>query len=83
MDKTISNIQNLALSIFDRDDYIDFMSYVKSGEYNLARLFLDTQYVHRNDDEYHNRLEDILIDLIMKKEDGRGDESEQAIRNSG
>ena len=82
MDKTISNIKSLALSVLDHDEYITFMSYVFNGEYNLARLFLNQYYHHDNADD-HNRLEDILIDLIMKKEDGRGDESEQAIGNSG
>ena len=82
MDKTISNIQNLALSVLDHDEYVTFMSYINDGKYNLARLFLNS-YFHHDNAVDHNRLEDILIDLIMKEEDGRGNESEQANRDSG
>jgi hypothetical protein len=82
MDKTISNIKSLALSVLNYDEYVTFMSYIYNGEYNLARLFLKSYY-HHDDAENHNRLEDILIDLIMKKEDEGGDESEQANRDSG
>ena len=82
MDKTIANIKSLAISVLNYDEYVTFMSYITDGEYNLARLFLNS-YFHHDSAVDHNRLEDILIDLIMKSEDGRGDESEQANRNSG
>lgn len=80
MEKTISNIKDLAKVVFHNSDYSDFMSYISVKDYNSARLFLDGCHTH--DPIIHDRLEDILIDLIMKREDEEGGRNEQAIGDS-
>lgn len=86
MKKKLLNIEQLALMLFDDENYDTFMSYVNNHQINSARLFLENNvdYLDLQDNNIYNRLEDNLMDLIIEEIDGEGErESEQIIKSTG
>ena len=90
MKQTIIEIEKLASLLFDDKKYDKFIYYIHSNEVNNARLLIDKEFLKEEDSDLYtsnsfefslaNRLEDLVIDLIIMKMNG--DRKEKQVRSS-
>jgi len=89
MKQTIIEIEKLASLLFDDKKYDQFLYYIHSDQINNARLLIDKEFLKKEDSDIYasnnfefslaNRLEDLVIDLIIEKMNG--DRKEEQIRS--
>lgn len=90
MQQAIIEIEKLASLLFDDKQYDKFIYYIHSNEMNSARLLIDKEFLKEEDSDVYtsnsfefslaNRLEDLVIDLIIMKMNG--DRKEKQVRSS-
>jgi len=74
MNKTIIEIEQLAVFVFEDEDYKKFLAFTKNKMYNDCRLMLEKELSKKNQWSFFmepsfeasaaNRIVDLLIDLI-------------------
>lgn len=83
MNKNLQTVKNLALPILTSNrEYNRFCNLLDLGLYNTARLALGRHGSNKDNAAEYNQLEDILIDLIVSKEDEEGNSNNKTIRNT-
>jgi len=85
MKKIIIEIEQLATLLFNDDEYNKFVNLLYSKRYQAARLMVDDQIeIYENFNiNVIERLEDLLIDLIIEEMDGEEFTEKQVIKNTG